>query len=127
MTSRLPALGAVVLAAATTLASSAPGAGVDVRIDVVSVTPRPPRAARPFELVARVQFAPAPGSIHSRVWIGGRRFRNVRCAWTNPIARCSFVVPAEARGKRLTIELAAALGGSRTRTALAFTVAPAPR
>jgi hypothetical protein len=36
-------------------------------------------------------------------------------------------VPAEARGKRLTIELAAALGGSRTRTALAFTVAPAPR
>jgi hypothetical protein len=127
MTSRLAALGAVVLAAATTLASSAPGAGADVRIQVVSVTPRPPRAARPFEFVARVDFTSAPGSIHSRVWIGGTRFRNVRCVWASPVARCSLVVPARARGKRLTIELAAALGGSRTRTALAFTVSPTPR
>jgi hypothetical protein len=127
MIGRLAALGAVILAAATTLASSAPGAGVDVRIEVISVTPRPPRAASPFELVARVQFSPGPGSIHSRVWVGGRRFRNVRCVWTSPIARCSFVVPAGASGKRLTIELAAALGGSQTRTALAFTVSPAPR
>jgi hypothetical protein len=122
MTSRLAAFGAVVLAAATTLASSAPGAGSDVRIEVISVTPRPPQAARPFELVARVEFTPAPGSIHSKVWIGGKRFRNMRLVWKSPVARCSFVVPAGARGKRLTIELAAARGGSLTRTALGFTV-----
>ena len=122
MISRLAALGAVVLAAATTLASSAPGAGSDVRIDVISVTPRPPQAARPFELVARVDFTPAPGSIHSSVWVGGKRFRNIRLRWEDPIARCSFVVPASARGKRLTIGLDAVLGGSRSRTALTFRV-----
>jgi hypothetical protein len=124
MTSRLAAFGAVVLAAATTLASNASGAGADVRINVISVTPQPPQAARPFELVARVEFAPAPGSIHTRVWIGGKRFRNMRLVWKSPVARCSFVVPAGARGKRLTVELAAALGGSRTRTVLSFPVSP---
>ena len=124
MTSRLAAFGAVVLAAAATLTSHASGARADVRINVISVTPRPPQAARPFELVARVEFAPAPGSIHARAWIGGQRFRNMRLVWKSPVARCSFVVPAGARGKRLIVELEAALGGSRTRTALAFTVSP---
>jgi hypothetical protein len=122
MISWLAALAAVVLAAATTLASSAQGASGDVRIDVLSVTPRPPRAAQPFELVARVEFAPAPGSIRCSVWIGGTRFRNIRLVWESSIARCSFRVPAGARGKRLTIGLTAALGGSRTRTMLTFRV-----
>jgi hypothetical protein len=125
MISRLAAFGAVVLAAATTLAPRAPGAGEDVGIEVISVAPRPPQAARPFELVARVRFAPAPGSIHSSVWIGGQRFRKIRLVWESPIARCSFVVPAGARGKRLTIELAAAQGASRTRTTLSFRVSQA--
>jgi hypothetical protein len=122
MISWLAALAAVVLAAATTLASSAQGAPRDVRIDVLSVTPRPPRAAQPFELRARVEFAPAPGSIRCSVWIGGKRFRNIRLVWENPIARCYFRVPAGARGKRLTIALAATLGGSLTRTTLTFRV-----
>src|SRR5512132_4179388 len=122
MISRLAAFGAVILAAAASLASTAPGEGTDVRIDVISVTPRPPQAARPFELVARVEFAPTPGSLRSVVWIGERRFRNMRLVWKNSIARCSFVVPPGARGKRLTIGLTATLGGSRTRTTLTFRV-----
>ena len=122
MISWLAALGAVVLAAATTLASPAHGAAGDVRIEVLSVTPRPPRATQHFELVARVEFAPAPGSIRCSVWIGGERFRNIRLVWENSIARCYFRVPAGARGKRLTIGLAATLGGSLTRTTLAFRV-----
>jgi hypothetical protein len=122
MISRLAAFGAVVLAAATTLASSAPGAASDVRIKLISVTPRPPQAAKSFELVARVDFAPAPGSIHSSVWVGGKRFRNIRLRWESPIARCTFVVPAGARGKSLTVGLEAALGGSRSWTALTFRV-----
>ena len=122
MISWLAAFAAVVLAAATTLASSAHGATGDVRIEVLSVTPRSPRAAQPFELVARVEFAPAPGSIRCNVWIGGRRFRNIRLVWDNPTARCYFRLPAGARGKRLTVGLAATLGGSLTRTTLAFRV-----
>jgi hypothetical protein len=122
MISWLAALGAVVLAAALTLASPAQGAPGDVRIEVLSVTPRPPRAAQHFELVARVEFAPAPGSIRCSVWIGGERFRNIRLVWENSIARCYFRVPAGTRGKRLTIGLAATLGGSLTRTTLAFRV-----
>jgi hypothetical protein len=122
MISWLAAVAAVVLAAATTLASSAHGASGDVRIEVLSVTPRSPRSAQPFELVARVEFAPAPGSIRCSVWIGGRRFRNIRLVWDNPTARCYFRLPAGARGKRLTIGLAATLGGSLTRTTLAFRV-----
>ena len=122
MISWLAALAAVALAAATTLASSAQGAPGDVRIDVLSVTPRPPQAAQPFELVARVEFAPAPGSIRCSVWTGGQRFRNIRLTWENSIARCFFRVPAGARGKRLTIGLAATLGGSLTRTTLTFRV-----
>jgi hypothetical protein len=122
MTGRLAALAAVVLAAAATLAPSVPGARTDVRIDVVSVSPRPPQAAKAFELVARVDFAPAPGSIHSSVWIGGTRYRNIRLRWDSPIARCTFVVPAGTRGKRLTVALDAVLGGSHSRTAMTFTV-----
>ena len=122
MISWLAALAAVALAAATTLASTAQGAHGDVRIEVLSVTPRPPQAAQPFELVARVEFAPAPGSIHCSVWIGGQRFRNIRLTWKNSIARCFFRVPAGSRGKRLTIGLAATLGGSLTRTTLTFRV-----
>jgi hypothetical protein len=122
MISWLAALAAVVLAAAATLASSAQGASGDVRIDVLSATPSPPRAAQPFELVARVEFAPAPGSIRCSVWTGGKRYRNIRLVWKDSIARCFFRVPADARGKRLTIGLAASLRGSLTRTTLAFRV-----
>ena len=123
MISWLAALTAVLLAAATTLASSAQGAPGDVRLDVLSVTPRPPKAAQPFELVARVEFAPAPGSIRCSVWTGGKRFRNIRLTWEKSVARCFFRVPADARGKRLTIALAATLGGSLTRTTMTFRVA----
>jgi hypothetical protein len=122
MISRLAALGAVVLAAATTLASAAQGARADVRMEVISVTPRPPQAAQQFELVARVEFAPAPGSIFCRVWAGGERYRNIRLTWQSSIARCFFRVPADARGKRLTVGLVAAQGGSRARTSLTFIV-----
>jgi hypothetical protein len=122
MISWLAAFGAVVLAAAIALPSGATGASRDVRIDVVSVSPRPPRAAEQFELVAEVQFAPAPGSLRAVVWIGERRFRNMRLAWKDPIARCSFVVPSGSRGKRLTIGLTATLGASRARTGFTFTV-----
>ena len=122
MNGRLAAFGAATLAAAATLASTAAGGTGDVRMDVLSVTPRPPQAGRQFELVARVEFAPAPGTIRSVVRIGGRRFRNMRLVWSDSIARCTFVVPAAARGKRLTIGLTATLGGSRTRTSLTFEV-----
>lgn len=123
MRSWLAALAAVALAAATMLASAAQGAPEDVRIDVLSATPSPPQAAQPFALVARVEFAPAPGSIRCSVWAAGKRFRNIRLVWENSIARCSFRVPAGARGKRLTVGLAATLGGSLTRTTLTFRVA----
>jgi hypothetical protein len=122
MISRLAAFGAVALAAATTLASAAPSASSNVRIDVISATPRPPQAARPFELVARVEFVPAPGSLHASVWIGGKRYRKIRLSWGDSIARCSFIVPAEAHGERLTVALTATLGGSRARTALGFRI-----
>jgi hypothetical protein len=116
MIGRLAALAAVVFAAAATLPSSAPGASNDIRMDLISVTPEP------FELVARVEFAPAPGSLHCRVWAAGKRFRDIRLVWENSIARCFFRVPAVARGKRLTVGLVAALGGSRSRTMLTFRV-----
>ena len=122
MISWLAALAAVALAAATAFASSAQGASGDVRIDVLSVHPTPPRAAQHFELVARVQFAPAPGSLRCSVWTGGKRFRQIHLVWANSIARCYFRVPADARGKRLTIGLAATLNGSVTRTILGFRI-----
>ena len=122
MISWLAALAAVVLAAATTLTSSAQGVPGAVRIEVLSAKPSPPRAAAPFELVARVEFAPAPGSIRCSVWMGGRRYRNIRLVWENSIARCFFRVPAGTGGKRLTVGLTASLGSSTTRTALAFRI-----
>ena len=122
MTGWLAALAAVTLAAASIGASSAQGAPVGVRIDVLSVSPSPPRAGQPFALVARVEFAPAPGSIRCSVWVGGTRFRSIRLTWESSIARCYFRVPAGARGKRLSVGLAATLGGSVTRTTLAFRV-----
>ena len=121
MISRLAALGAAILAAAS-LTSPATGGGADVRMDVISASPRPPQAARLFELVARVEFVPAPGSIHCGVWIGGRRYRNIRLTWESAIARCFFHVPANARGKRLVIGLVATLDGSRARTSMMFRV-----
>jgi hypothetical protein len=122
MISRLAAIGAVALAAALVLAPAGPGASTDVRMDVISVVPRPPQAARAFELVARVEFVPAPGSLHAGVRIDGKRYRKIRLSWEDSIARCSFVVPADARGKRLTVALTATLGGSRARTTLVFKV-----
>ncbi len=122
MISWLAALGAVALAAASIVASSATGAPADVRIDVLSATPDPPRAAQPFALAARVEFAPAPGSIRCSVWVGGKRFRSIRLTWESSIARCFFRVPAGARGKRLSVGLAATRGGSVTRTTLTFRV-----
>jgi hypothetical protein len=121
MISRLAALGAVLLAAAT-LTSAGTAGGTDVRMDVLSATPRPPQASHPFELVARVQFVPAPGSIHCSVRIGGRRYRNIRLTWDGSIARCALRVPVSARGKRLVIGLVASLAGSRVRTSMAFRV-----
>ena len=122
MNSRLAAFGAVIVAAAVTLAPSAPGAIGDVRIQVISVTPRPPQAGQTVELLARVEFSPGPGSIHATVWVGGKRFRNIRLTWADSVARCWFRVPDGARGKRLTIGLTAALGPSRSRTTLGFRV-----
>lgn len=122
MTSWLAALAAVTLAAASIGASSGQGAPGGVRIDVLSVSPSPPRAGQPFALVARVEFAPAPGSIRCSVWVGGTRFRRIRLAWESSIARCYFRVPAGSRGKRLTVGLAATLDGSVTRTTLTLRV-----
>lgn len=122
MTSWLAALAAVTLAAASIGASFAQGAPVGVRIDVLSVSPSPPRAGQPFALVARVEFAPAPGSIRCSVWVGGTRFRSIRLTWESSIARCYFRVPAGSRGKRLTVGLAATLDGSVTRTTLTLRV-----
>ena len=122
MTGWLAALAAVTLAAASIGASSAQGAPVGVRIDVLSVSPSPPRAGQPFALVARVEFAPAPGSIRCSVWVGGTRFRSIRLTWQSSIARCYFRVPAGSRGKRLTVGLAATLDRSVTRTTLTVRV-----
>jgi hypothetical protein len=63
-----------------------------------------------------------PGADRTGALIGGKRFRDIRLVWDDPTARCHFRLPAGARGKRLTIGLAATLGGSRTRTTLAFRV-----
>jgi hypothetical protein len=122
MIGRLAALCAAILAAAATLAATAPGGSATVRMEVLSVTPRPPQSGRPFELVARVEFDPAPGSLRSVVRIGGQRFRKMKLTWRSSIARCTFVVPSAASGKPLTIGLIATQGGSRTRTSLTFRV-----
>lgn len=118
----------VVTVVRTTRASAPPQIGTKqattqpVDVDVLSVTPRPPQAARPFELVARVMFAPSPGAIHCSVWIGGERYRKIRLTWGSSIARCFFRVPEGARGKRLQVGLSAVLGESRAGTTLGFRV-----
>src|SRR4026207_1086556 len=88
MTSWLAALTAVVLAAATPLPSSAQGATRDVRIDVLSVAPRPPHAAkavrrRPPRRPPR-RPRPAAGGEPART----RRATRVRpAAWVDPLQR----------------------------------------
>lgn len=118
---RLAAVGAVVLAAAigTSAATAVPA---DVRVDDVVGAPNPPLAGAPFVLVGRVLFTGAGYSIHCRVFVGGRRYRNVRLVWDGTIARCSFTVPAGARGKSLSVALVARQGGSRARTTLRYRV-----
>lgn len=93
-----------------------------VRIDVVSIRPRNPQAARRFEVVARVSFAPVAGSVHCSVWVAGERYRNIRLIWNSPIARCFFRIPSGTRGEPLQIRLSAALGTSGARMTLPFTV-----
>jgi hypothetical protein len=102
--------------------SQASTQAADVRIGVLSVTPRPPQAGRSFALVARVEFAPSPGSIRCSVWIGGERYRNIRLTWERSIARCFFRLPDRARGERLELGLWAVLRQSRAGTTLGFTV-----
>ena len=115
------ALGAALVAAAIT-ASATPAAPTDIRIDGISANPRPPQAGAPFELVGRVLLSGRIGSIHCRVWVGGRRYRNVHLVWDGSNARCSFVVPTDAKGRVLTVRIAARQGGNRVRTTLRFRV-----
>jgi hypothetical protein len=118
------ALGAALVAAAiaTATASGTPAAPADIRIDGLSANPQPPQAGAPFELVGRVHLSGRIGSIHCRVWVGGRRYRNVRLVWDGSTARCSFVVPAYGRGRVLAVRIAARQGGNRAHTTLRFRV-----
>ena len=120
-TSRLRTLAAGLLTAslATSAATAAP---LDVRIDNVAGSPNPPRAGAPFELSGRVLFTGGGPSLHCRVFVGAKRYRNVRLVWDGATARCSFTVPAAARGKGLSVALVASQGGSRARTTLRFRV-----
>ena len=102
--------------------SAATAAPLDVRIDNVAGSPNPPRAGAPFELSGRVLFVGGGPSLHCRVFVGERRYRNVRLVWDGSAARCSFTVPAAARGKGLSVALVASQGGSRARTTLRFRV-----
>lgn len=120
-TSRLRALGLVLLTAslATSAATAAPA---DIRIENVVGSPDPPRADAPFELIGRVLFVGGGPSLHCRVFVGARRYRNVRLVWDGTTARCSFAVPAAARGKGLSVALVAGQGMSRARTTLRYRV-----
>jgi hypothetical protein len=100
----------------------APKVAPTITITIVSVSPQPPNAGEQFELVARVEFAPAPGSIHCFIRVGERLYHAQRLTWENPIARCTLRVPSGSRGKRLSVRLEARLGGSRASSALAFRV-----
>ena len=112
---------AAVLAVAAA-ASTAAAARSDVRIEGVVGRPDPPRAGVPFELSGRVLFTGGGYSIHCRVFVGGRRYRNVRLVWDGTTARCFFAVPARAGGKRLSVALVASQGGSRARTTHAYRI-----
>ena len=115
------ALGAALLAAAIT-ASGSPAAPQDIRIDDVTANPRPPQAGAPFELVGHVLLSGRLGSLHCRVWVGGKRYRNVRLVWDGSNARCWFVVPPSGRGQVMSVGLVARQGGNRARTTLRFRV-----
>jgi len=120
-TSRLRALG-VVLLTASLATSAATAARLDIRIENIAGSPDPPRAGAPFELTGRVLFTGGGPSLHCRVFVGAKRYRNVRLVWDGATARCSFTVPAGARGKALSVALVASQGGSRARTTLRFRV-----
>jgi len=119
----MSARSAAALVAVVAAAVAVPAARADLRIDDVHGTPSAPVAGSTFEVSGRILFSGAVGSIHCRVLVGGRRYRAVRLVWDGSAARCSFVVPANARGKVLAVGLAAAEGGNRARTTLRYRVA----
>jgi len=110
------------LLTASLATSAATAARVDIRIENIAGSPDPPRAGAPFELTGRVLFTGVGPSLHCRVFVGAKRYRNVRLVWDGTTARCSFTVPAGARGKALSVALVASQGGSRARTTLRFRV-----
>jgi hypothetical protein len=115
------ALGAALVAAAIT-ASGSPAAPNDIRIDSVTANPRQPQVGAPFEVVGHVLLSGRIGSLHCRVWIAGRRYRNTRLVWDGSNARCWFVVPARGRGHVMSVRLVARQGGNRAHTTLRFRV-----
>lgn len=119
MGTRLVVVALAVAAAAPTTSAAAPS---DVHVEGVVGGPNPPLAGAGFELVGRVLFTGGGYSIRCRVFVGGRRYRNVRLVWDGVNARCFFVVPAGARGKRLAVGLVASQGGSRAATTLRYRV-----
>jgi hypothetical protein len=121
MTASHAALGAA-LAAAVIGASGAPAASNDIHITNLTANPRPPHAGAPFELAGRVHLGGGFGSIHCRVWVAGRRYRNVRLVWDGATARCAFVVPAFGRGRLMTVRIVARQGGNRAQSTLRFRV-----
>ncbi len=120
-TSRIRTLAAGLLTASLAT-SSATAAPVDIRIENVVGSPDPPRAGAPFELTGRVLFTGGGPSLHCRVFVSAKRYRNVRLVWDGATAKCSFTVPAGARGKGLSVALVASQGGSRARTTLRYRV-----
>jgi hypothetical protein len=121
MTASHAALGAA-LAAAVIGASGAPAASNDIHITNLTANPHPPHAGAPFELAGRVHLGGGVGSIHCRVWVAGRRYRNVRLVWDGTTARCAFVVPAFGRGRLMTVRIVARQGGNRAQSTLRFRV-----
>ena len=115
------ALGAAIVAAAIS-ATGSPAARNDIRIDDVTANPRQPHAGAPLEVVGRVHLSGRIGSLHCRVWVGGRRYRNVRLVWDGANARCWFVVPRDGSGRFMSVRLVARQGGNRAHTTLRFRV-----
>jgi hypothetical protein len=111
------------LAAAALVAPASPAATADIRISDLAANPNPPQASAPFEVAGRILLSGNIGSIHCRVTIGGRRYRNVRLTWDGSTARCAFVIPAAGRGRELSVRLVARQGGNRAATTLRFRVA----
>jgi hypothetical protein len=126
MAKRLPALAAALAASVTASSASAalPHTTLQesLRISDVSASPRLPRAGAELVVSGRVQFGGGLGSIRCTVRVAGTRYRAIRLTWENSVARCAFVVPRSARGKRLTVTLQARLGGSAVRQTLGFRV-----